>query len=364
MQAGWCALCGHEGREEFAWKRANPELVRVTRRSDALLRFVMCARCGHVYQHPMLDADELATLYEPSCVPRWDEHPPDPHELRLWGEWVLHSVPIPRHGAILADFGGGEGPHVEPFRAAGWRITPLTMPLGDASPDAGEIVSVVLMPHTLERLTDPVTVLKAIRKQLPPDGMLALVTADLLSPSVPAHEAQPWLSDSHVRLYSFNSVQTVLTHAGFRPESVRRVAGTGAVAVLASPDEHVVDAEPDDPMSLQELFHAVRHPGAADTLGHNLAALAETQPGVLPALCRKMDTGRYSVRRSGSCLVAVVARLGDLPGEEELPVIHWGDIDGLLEPPQFDASSPQTLVQLGLGSGELATALAEQLHAG
>src|SRR5215217_4599615 len=105
----------------------------------------MCARCGHVYQHPMLDDGELEQLYEPSSQPLWDERPLDPHEMRLWGEWVLHSVPVPRHGAILADFGGGDGPHVEPFRSAGWQIRALAMPTGRTMPDAGEIVSLVLM---------------------------------------------------------------------------------------------------------------------------------------------------------------------------------------------------------------------------
>jgi hypothetical protein len=176
-----------------------------------------------------------------------------------------------------------------------------------------------------------------------------------------ARDAQPWLADSHVRLYSFNAVQCVLARAGFMAESVRRIAGTGVTAVLACLNEGAPEPAPDDPVALQQLYGALRKPGSADTLGHNLAALAETQPGVLPLLCRRLDRGRYAVRRSGHCLVAVMGRNGEMPTDEEQPIIHWGDLDGYVAVP--DGSSHRTLVQLGLGSGELATALAEGLRA-
>jgi hypothetical protein len=268
---------------------------------------------------------------------------------------------VARTGAVLADCGGGRGPHVEPFRESGWRIHPLAMPAGGVLPELVEPPSLVLMPHTLERMADPLPALKALRRQMPPDGLLAVATADLLAPKTHAREAQPWLADSHLRLYSFNSVQCLLARAGFKAESVRRIAGTGIVAVLARLDEYGPEPVHDDAVALQQLYGALRKPGSADTLGDNLAGLAETQPGVLPLLCRRLDRSRYTIRRSGHCLVAVLGRSGELPTDEEQPIVHWGDLDGYVAVP--DGGSHRTLVQLGLGSGELATALAESLRA-
>lgn len=110
-----------------------------------------------------------------------------------------------------------------------------------------------------------------------------------------------------------------------------------------------------DPEAIRQLF-AVSRPGeAVGALGWNLAALAETQPWTLPLLCRKTDPERYVVWRSAAGPVAVAARDDD---EVEVPLLHWGGCDGQGRPPTL--SGLPTIVQLGLGSGELAGALAER----
>jgi hypothetical protein len=142
------------------------------------------------------------------------------------------------------------------------------------------------------------------------------------------------------------------------------------MGIMARPATWVPDHPPDDPVAIQQLFQVLQWPGSTDVLGWNLASLAETQPWVLPVLCRAMDRDRYAVRRSGGCPMALEVQT---PDGVRIPVVRWGDLDGykdmpeLLVPPSATSQgraqtvNDETLVQLGLGSGELAVRLAEGL---
>jgi hypothetical protein len=110
-----------------------------------------------------------------------------------------------------------------------------------------------------------------------------------------------------------------------------------------------------DPEAIRQLAAACRGRGAVGPLGWNLAALAETQPWTLPLLCRRTEPGRYVVRRSAAGPVAVAARDED---GSEVPLLRWGGLDGQGRPPTLWGLP--TIVQLGLGSGALAGALAER----
>jgi hypothetical protein len=211
--------------------------------------------------------------------------------------------------------------------------------------------------------------LHAMRNSLDEDGVLFVATPNLLDPP-PARLLGGLFSGAHARLYSPGALQTILARSGFQTELVRSCQGDGLLGIIAKPADWVQDHPFDDPAALQQLFQVLQWPGSTDVLGWNLASLGETQPWVLPPLCQAGERNRYAIRRSGRCLLALNAHLSEGP---EIPVVRWGDLDGYKETPELinpKIPSSQgttrmvadvTLVQLGLGSGELAKHLADSL---
>jgi hypothetical protein len=202
------------------------------------------------------------------------------------------------------------------------------------------------------------------------DGVLFVATPNLFSPPPARRFFDDLLSGAHVRLYSPGTLQTVLARAGFRTDAVRVAAGDCRMGISARPADSVPDQPGDDPLAIQRLYRVLQWPGSADVLGWNLAALSETQPWAIPPLCRRtppdeVGTRHYTVRRSDGYLVALALHNAD---GHDVPIVRWGERDGyraILSDPSHreQAEGHATIVQLGLGSGELAMALAERLRA-
>ncbi len=378
MQAGWCLVCGAGKRQELVRQGPDPVIGGLTGRADATVRFVVCSRCGHVYQDPMPDERDLDRLGlgEPT-VPRGDAPPNVASEECLeqdsrLSQWLAELVePTVRRMTVLATggFASGRflrGRHAEaclfPFKERGWYVY--------EEGDADQRFSLILFAHAIERVPDPIPMLRAMRNSLDEDGVLVVVTHNLLDPPPAAQLFGEVLTGAQVRLYSPGALQTILARSGFQTELVRSYQGGAVMGIVVRPAEWVPDHPYDDPIAVQQLFQILRWPGSADVLGWNLASLAETQPWVLPSLCRAKEGERYRVRRSGRCPLALEARTSD---GLEIPVVRWGDLDGykdapeLIAPPTAAGQGPvqtmndETLVQLGLGSGELAARLAEGL---
>jgi len=373
MQAGWCLICGFGKRRELVRQGPDPVIGGLTGQAGATARFVICARCGHVYQDPMLDERDLARLGFGAEAGSGAETPAEPRlaDDRV-SRWLVDLIePTVRRMTVLATAGFDRGRflrarHAEavlfPFKERGWLV------YEEGASD--QRFSLILFTQAIERVPDPIPTLRAMRSSLDEDGVICVVTPNLLDPPPAARLFGELFSGAHARLYSPGALQTILARSGFQAELVRSCQGDGLLGIIAKPVDWVQDHPFDDPAAIQQLFEVLQWPGSTDVLGWNLASLAETQPWVLPPLCRIGERNRYAICRSDRSLLALNAHLSEGP---EIPIVRWGDLDGYKETPELinpkvpscqgptRTMTDETLVQLGLGSGELAKRLAESL---
>lgn len=365
MQGGWCQICGSSLRQELARSHARP--------NGPDSRFVLCLHCAHVYRDPMPDEAELS---------RADVSERSPPRLagREAGQWLADLVePLTQQRTVLAIRSALDGLDrhqgvLAPFRERGWSIcevastSALRIGSSDSVLDArrpwprkpNRTFSLILG-GPIERLPDPVPALRMLRRHLEDDGLLFLSMPNLLDPCPTERMAQELFRGSHARLYSPSAAQTLLARSGFRTDAIRMYRGDGTLGLLGRPADLASDQPLDDPAALRDLFHVLHWPGSAEVLGWNLASLAETQAQVLPALCQQQDRSAFSVRRSGSCVAALEGRAeGRL-----VPLMTWGELDGYSQADAAElarrAVPHETIVQLGLGCGEMASYLAERL---
>lgn len=365
MRGGWCQICGSSPRQEVARSEAGPQ--------GPFARFVLCLHCAHVYQDPMPDEADLCQAdVRDRSLPRMV----GPET----GPWLADLVePLVQHRTLLAIRSALDGLDrhqgvLGSFRERGWRICEVasTSALQGRSSESaldarrpwprrpGRTFSLILG-GPIERLPDPVPALCMFRRHLDDDGLLFLALPNLLDPCPTERMAQALFRGSHARLYSPGMAQTLLARSGFQTEALRMHQGDGMLGLLGKPVEESQDQPFDDPTAIGELFRVLQWPGSADRLGWNLASLAETQAWALPALCRQHDRSAFVVRRSGRCVTGLEGRTTD---GETVPIVTWGALDGY----QPDAAAlsrqagrDETIIQLGLGSGELAACLAERL---
>lgn len=369
MQNGWCLICGSGARLELARLGGGTPAQGLPAPATADCRFVVCRHCGHVYQDPMPEAEHLWRS-------TWWNGGPQQAGSREMGEWLADRMEhrTPRRTLLFIGNGkqrtAGDGDMLLPFRERGWDIcdVPSSSPAlswrgGGERPWArasGRKFSLVIR-DAIERLPDPLPSVQALRSFLEEDGALFVTGSNLLDPGPADRMTNELLHQSHVRLYSPGMAQTVLARCGFQTEAVRAFRRDRSLGILAKPVSGTADHPFDDPAAILEMFRVLQWPGSTEILGWNLAALAETQPWVLPPLCRRLERHAFVVRRSGRCLTAVECRASE---GGDRAIVRWGERDGYLN----DPAQPQpglrdaTIIQLGLGSGELATHLAERLY--
>lgn len=366
MQSGWCLICGSGAKRELARGRNASAAGSMS----ALRRFVLCGRCGHVYRDPLPDGEDLWR-----AITSGGEASPVDGDL---GRWLADEVePRVRRRRLLAvGCGGGErtadSALIETFRRRGWDVCEVppqsptlawlaaAIPRRAQSSDPVRKFSLILR-GGLERLVDPLPRLLALRRHLSEDGWLFVFTPNLLDPAPAERLPRDLFGEASVRLYSPGMARTVLARSGFRTEQMRAYRRDRTLGLLARPAERAEEPGFDDPAAIQDLFRVLQWPGSTEALGWNLAALAETQPWVLPALCRRPEGQAFVVRRSGRCLLAVEGRTEE---GRPVPIVRWGESGGSGGESGLPAgrlSRDATIVQLGLGSGEAAARLAERL---
>lgn len=366
MQGGWCQICGSSQRQELARGGLRSEGVCAC--------FVLCQVCGHVYQDP-LPADETLCGQDSGAAPQAIGSD--------LGSWLADLVePLVPHRTLLA-IGEGQAGAVDyrellaSFRERGWDICSVASTASlfeqssESAPEArrpwpqrpGRTFSLVLG-GAIERLADPGPRLRFLRRHVDEEGFLFLAVPNLLEPRPAGRPLEDLFRSSSVRLYSPGMGRTLLARSDFRTEEVRAFHGDGVMGLVARPVDYEPDHPFDDPQAMLELFRVLQWPGSTDRLGWNLASLAETQAWTLPPLCRQPDRDLFAVRRSGRCLVALEGRRAEGDAGE---IVTWGSLDGYQQErgtPASWAEQEDTLIQLGLGSGELASHLAERLGSG
>lgn len=387
MQAGWCLICGSTRANEFARKDADRFANRLSGQDRAVVRFVICEACGHVYQDPILDAGDLERLYTDDYRPFFKTETALAKEIergRAIGDDLVPLVERRTQGRTVLDIGCGSGSLLAAFKERGWQVfgidpvpawtefarrlvggTDRTIVTGQYGPESfpGQRFALILFSHTVEHIPDPIPMLRMMHRHLAEDGLLFVAAPDLLQPPSKDKLFRGHLAGAHVRLYSRRALRTVLARSGFSTEASLFFKSDYGQGIIVRPMEGVPDQPLDDAAAVHALYRGLACRDSTDFLGHNLAAMARGQRVAIEALCKKSQDYRVRIEPGlkGGFRLLVTTRDG-----ATVPVVRFGDLDGFLEADvaadQHSAPEGATLVQLGLGSGELALALAGSLR--
>jgi SAM-dependent methyltransferase len=199
--------------------------------------FLVCRRCGHIYQSPRMTPDELAAFYTMGYRElRQGTEDLTTKDLAMQSARARVTVgllgrrlpSVSRHldlgsssGALLGAFRdrfGSQAVGIEPgevYRrhaaARGLRVFPSQAQLEEAGEAPFDLVTAM---HVLEHLADPIQTLADLRrKHMKPEGFLLIEV-----PNVAEHEA---LELAHLHAFTRSSLKDTVGRAGFRVLWVR-----------------------------------------------------------------------------------------------------------------------------------------------
>jgi 2-polyprenyl-3-methyl-5-hydroxy-6-metoxy-1,4-benzoquinol methylase len=225
-----CPLCGSgAGLQE-------PFASQTTERGK--VRYVLCRRCGLVFQSPRLTEVALQGYYRHLYSRRGHSREQNPEKDR----WVQRNraehlaglvrglrPQLRRHldvgsssGELLMTFQrefGGEGYGVEPGEseleqasAAGLQVVASIEQLPRHAAGTFDLVT---LSHVLEHLPDPVGTLQLIRREwLAADGLVLVETPNLYG--------HPSFELGHLAVFTPQTLRSALTSAGLKPVELRR----------------------------------------------------------------------------------------------------------------------------------------------
>lgn len=247
-----CVLCS-SGREAHNFFESVPE-------ADGEINYVLCRRCGMIFQSPRMSAVQLAVYYVDGYR-KFVQGSEDPIEKdrRVQKGRAVHLVDfaktmIPEVKRSL-DIGSSTGSLLhalqEAYGCAGTGIEPgetyreysrahgltILSDLNDLGESERHSFDLITMAHVLEHLSNPVNYLKNLKERwISNDGSLLLEV-----PNVFGHQA---LERSHLFAFSPQSIAETLRQAGF---NVRKLWVHGKprslliplyISVMASPAEN------------------------------------------------------------------------------------------------------------------------------
>jgi 2-polyprenyl-3-methyl-5-hydroxy-6-metoxy-1,4-benzoquinol methylase len=194
---------------------------------------VQCPRCGLVSATPTLDQEKIIGNYEEVVDDQYLREEESRRELFTWFVKALSGYVVP--GRRLLEVGanmglflsvaageGWEARGVEPSRWAveeGKRRFGVDLAQGtiEGLADNEKTADVVVMLDVLEHLVDPLDGLRKIRGVIEDEGLLVLSTVNLSGLHARARrERWPWFIRSHLHYFSPETLQAMLTRAGFR----------------------------------------------------------------------------------------------------------------------------------------------------
>jgi 2-polyprenyl-3-methyl-5-hydroxy-6-metoxy-1,4-benzoquinol methylase len=287
-------------------------------------QFVICRRCGFVFQNPTLDDEELATLYQGEYR-TYD--PPDYYvkDQNRYAEilcnWLEKALPYDLPGRRVLDIGCGAGCFLAEFARRGWETIgidgsvrwtawgrerfglDLRAGMFGAEGLPGERFSLVIFSHVIEHLPDPLPTLQAIRRCVAPGGMLFVGAPNILLPPTSRRLQDNFMAGPHVCLYSPRTIRHVLAKAGFRVavQDNWLPRGLRVIASVSETPYRVEDYSFDDWEVINHLYAGLTPGCPAGRFARNLAgllprywlmleALAERQPGFAGRLRKREGT--------------------------------------------------------------------------
>ena len=247
-----CVLCS-SGRESHSFFESVPV-------ADGEIDYVLCQRCGMIFQSPRISAEELAAFYVDGYrkFVQGSEEPIE-KDVRVQKGRAVHLVDfaksvIPEVKRSL-DIGSSTGSLLhalqEAYGCAGTGIEPGQAyreysranglstfgDLSDLGESARHSFDLITMAHVLEHLSDPVNFLKNLKEHWISNAGSLLIEV----PNLFGHQA---FERSHLFAFSTQLIKEILRQAGF---SVRKLWVHGKprslliplyITVLASPAEN------------------------------------------------------------------------------------------------------------------------------
>jgi 2-polyprenyl-3-methyl-5-hydroxy-6-metoxy-1,4-benzoquinol methylase len=209
-----------------------------------------CRNCGHVFINPAPDGDELEQYYV-EAVPRLralyadgpTQSPTSVAECPIEQEKIelLSSLHLLDHAGSILDVGFGNGGFVLSMSELGWRSVGLEFtekvdltfdPAGKFEAlfglesldriEPGQFDLITLW-HVLEHLSDPVDVLRSMRRLLKPEGKIIIAVPNIASLSARVFGrywyalSPPW----HLHQFTPRTLNTAFCEAGFLLDEVR-----------------------------------------------------------------------------------------------------------------------------------------------
>jgi 2-polyprenyl-3-methyl-5-hydroxy-6-metoxy-1,4-benzoquinol methylase len=249
---------------------------------ELVVTFCLCEGCGFVTYLPRPSEHELSQKYAflSEHEPRAGRKPDlDRLRSKALAAWVEPS--LDGRATTLLDLGGGRGELLSSFVAAGHRCCVVDFdrePLPgvawagsslDALPATCSFGAVIAS-HVLEHLADPLSVARALRRHLQPDGFL-FVEVPLEILGGPPRMREPV---THVSFFCESSLRALLERSGFAIVSCQTVAAlfaSGAhryaVRAVARRDAHEPDPSAPPRPGAQQARKLLRWQRALMALG-------------------------------------------------------------------------------------------------
>lgn len=263
-----CYLCGSEAGEVlFEQEGHDPYLALVfDARPDRPLSWMVCRGCGFVYRSPVLEPEELETLYAQYEEDVFADTDPDEYfdkiitlpaevsENQQKVDWLGDVLDRPTagldRGLRVLDIGCGGGTLAHTLAASlpvrelcGVELNPAYAALAARRLDAdirnqayerglfGGVFDLLVCTKVLEHVPDPLPFLREMWHDLHEDGFLFLEVPDLRDMfSLPPDHERFWIP--HIHFFSEHTLTELLRRAGFDVREARVVTTSRGRAYL------------------------------------------------------------------------------------------------------------------------------------
>lgn len=242
LEPARCCICGTREAEPVA----VGEDFEYRTSPDSFLA-VRCERCGVVYLDPRPARAELATIYPDSyhAFSFTEDNFGLVYRVRRWLEArrLLAAAGTLPDDAVVLDVGCGDGFHLDllrEFGPAGWRLEGVDLDprAADAAEARGLVVhrgsieeldleadryDFAILVQTIEHVSDPAVVLRAIRRVLRPGGRVLVVTDNTGSLDFTIAKRRHWGGyhfPRHWYLFDERSLRRLATHTGLSVDSL------------------------------------------------------------------------------------------------------------------------------------------------
>lgn len=232
-----CLICLAEQNLPLLTNTKDPFLKNLNKAS---IQFVVCERCGFVFQNPALEEKEIEKLYATDNYDQPNRNISEKYKTKKEEyalqtfEWIKKQLVLQNkfHKSKILDIGSNTGALLSFFKKREWDCVGIE-PSANMSriankrygiPDIitqlfqkdmfkNDSFDLVTLVHTLEHLKNPSEILAAISKTLTQNGILYVEVPNIFKPKSSFYTS--YFAAPHLYVFSHNSLQRLLSKNGF-----------------------------------------------------------------------------------------------------------------------------------------------------